>query len=260
MTKMTNCAEQDAVRLERRGAVATITMNRASVHNALDPEAIALVNRNLDEVECDPDIRCLVLCGAGDKTFTAGYDLKNLARIDPATLRSNPLPVLIDRIFGFPIPVVGAINGHAVGAGFHLMLACDLRVGQTGSKFFVPAAQLGLVYNPSALSLMTREFGLSFAKRLMLAGERFGISDLDTGMFFASVEPAGEVAPKAFDIAEQVASGAPLAIRGMKRILNAPDLSKEEILALENACYDSKDLREGIRASGAGDTPTFVGA
>ena len=251
---------QNLIALTFVGQVAVIRMQREACHNALNHESIEQFHASLDHIEERDDIRCVIVTGEGSKTFSAGYDLRGLAEIEPESLRDNPLPPLIDRIFEFPLPTIGAINGGAYGAGFHLMLACDLRVGQIGSKFFVPAAQLGLVYNPSALVLMARELGPSFAKRLMLAGERFGVDDLQAAGFFASIEEPERVFDQAMQLAERVATGAPISIQGMKKIINGfGALPETEVRALEEKCLVSADLKEGIRASLAKDRPTFRG-
>src|SRR5262245_7966254 len=143
------------------GPRATITLNNATVHNRLAPADIRAFIAHLETIEAATDIRVLVVTGAGEKTFCAGFDLGSLKPGAPTEAEEGTeggrygFEVLCDRLEASRVPTIGALNGSVYGGGTDLALACDFRVGIKGMRAFLPAGRLGLHYYPGGLRRFT---------------------------------------------------------------------------------------------------------
>lgn len=232
-----------------------ITLNRPESHNSLDLEAMASLRTVFTEW-ADQDIRAVVMTGTG-KSFCSGVALDVVATTDWS---NNPLTALCDTIENFHAPVVCAFNGGVYGGGVELAMSCDFRVGVRGMKMFVPAAQIGIHYDPAGIARTVQKLGAQMARRVFLLAERFDDQALkDCGFLDHLVEPdALQVTTD--KLAETLAGWAPMAVRGMKR----------SILEISRGTLDSKaaakriaetlasdDHREGLAAMKEKRAPVF---
>lgn len=242
------------------GQVATLTLNRPDKHNALDVTAMGAVADAIAGLADDPDLRVLVVTGAGDRTFCAGADLSNVGGDYPWS--KDPLSRLCNSLEDFPRPTLCALNGSVYGGGTDIAMACDFRLGQTGQRMFIPPARFGIHYQISGLRRAVERIGLSAAKRLYLGGETFDDQEMLRVGFLDHL-----IAPEDFDARVQayvaeVAGMAPLAVKGMKYVLNAlarGDLDENRAREGVLACIRSEDLREGQAAIAGKRKPIYQG-
>ncbi len=220
-------------RLTTAGAVATIRLNRPRQHNRIDPVDIVTLHDLIASAEGDPTVRVLVLTGTGP-SFSSGYDLSTAqasARPAPSfagAAVADPVPEngevafsrLCDRVEAIRVPTICALNGAVYGGSTDLALACDFRIGVTGMRMRMPAAQLGIHFYPSGLRRYVSRLGLATAKRLFLTAETIGAEEmLRVGFLDRLVEPAA-LEGAVTELAARIADCAPRATAGIKRSLN----------------------------------------
>jgi len=247
-----------SVRLERLDRVLRVTFDNPGRRNALGTGALDGLDRLADEIAADRGLRAVVMTGAGDRAFTSGFDLNELVDFTPEHFMRSHFSEVIEKWARLPKPVIGALNGHCMGGGVHVAVACDLRLAVPGVRFMIPAARFGFVYVPWAIQRITDTLGPAFASQLLyldceLTAERL----LATGFIRAVVEPA-ELQDQALELARRAADLAPLAVSGMKRLVReAPD--EAQITEAIRVCADSGDVREGLAAMRERRAPRFSG-
>jgi enoyl-CoA hydratase/carnithine racemase len=201
--------------LERDGPCATIRLNRPTQHNRIDPTDIAIIQQNLDVIESDSTLRVVVFAGNGPKTFSSGYTLQAIReKLDERTFEA-----LLDRIERLPLPTVAAIHGGVYGGATDLALCCDLRLGVTTSRMFMPAARFGLHYYPGGMRRYVERLGLTAATRLFLTAATID-SDEMLRIGFLTERVAPEVLPiRLAEVVAELAANEPGAMAAMKRSL-----------------------------------------
>lgn len=222
--------------------VARVTIDNAAKRNALDAEILEGLARELPAL----DARCVILTGAGD-AFSAGYDIGNLTPEKLADVLIHPFEAALAALDAVEVPVIADVNGHALGGGLELALACDLRVCAPGARLGMPPARLGVVYSHSGLRRFVDAIGTARTRQLFLTAEPV---DAETALAWGLVNWIGE---DAVALAARVASLAPLSLRGNKRVLRAliPPLDpalEAELEALRRSAFASEDFAEGVRA------------
>jgi 2-(1,2-epoxy-1,2-dihydrophenyl)acetyl-CoA isomerase len=253
--------------VERWGPVATITLNRPEVRNALDIAMRHELVAALDEIEGDEAARVLVLTGAGGH-FCAGGDVNTMRErrfsADEGRARVELLNRFIVRLVNFPRPTLAMVEGYAVGAGCNLALACDLVMASETAKFGELFGKIGLVPDGGGTYLLSRLVGLARAKELIFTADVIDAGQaLRLGMI-NRVVPAAELVAATRALAERIAAGPPLALRLAKELVNraaASDL--ETALNLEafaqGLAIASDDHREGVAAFFEKRPPRFSG-
>jgi len=252
--------------LERKGAVATLTLNRPATKNALNPELIQELGRALTEVIDDPSIRAVVLTGAGG-AFCSGADLKAGMMGEGSSdldRRIDDLHALIRAIVHAPKPFVAGIDGAAVGFGCDLALACDLRVISTRGYLQEIFVKIGLMPDGGGTFWMPRLVGLGRAMEYLLLGTRIDAAlAREIGLANRVVDP-DTIVHEAGSLAAKLAKGPPLALERIKRavregfggtIEDALRREKENQLTL----LASQDLMEGVVAWAQRRDPVFKG-
>ncbi len=255
-----------AIRSEAGDGILEVTIDRPPA-NAID----SATSRELGEVfvafRDDPALRVAVLTGAGDRFFSAGWDLKAAAAGDPEDYGVGGFGGLTER-FDLDKPVIAAVNGWAAGGGFELALACDLIVASRTARFTVPEVNLGFVPDAGGVFRLPARMPRAIAMELLLTGramdadeaERWGVVNLVT-------EPDG-LMTAARELAARIAAAAPLATRAVKAIVAATEgrsvedgyrvLNDGSIPAYDLA-LDSEDAKEGPRAFAEGRDPEWKG-
>lgn len=237
--------------------VGRITLNRPEVHNSLTREAMSDM-RSVLERWANSDIRVLVLTGTG-KSFCSGVSLGDVVDGDWS---ENPLTALCDALEIFHTPTICALNGGVYGGGVELALSCDFRVGVAGMKMFVPAAKIGVHYDPSGIGRYVQKIGSQAARRVFLLAEKFddrGLTDIGFLDFLVANDRLTE---KTVELSETIINAAPLAVQGMKTTIL--DISRGTLdsnaTALRIAtCFASEDHREGLAALSQKRDPVFSG-
>lgn len=252
------------LRLDLSESIATLTVDRPSVKNALNLETVNELHRALDELAADADAGVLVITGAGETSFVSGADINDIrarTRDDGLAAINSSLFAKLDR---FPKPVIAAINGYALGGGCELALACDIRVAADSAKFGQPELGLGIIPGAGATQRLPRIVGLGWAKHLVLTGEIIDAKQaLEIGLVSA-IMPASQLQLRARELAKRILRQGPLAARLAKLSLNASarvDLDSGllvETLA-QAICYASEDKQEGTTAFLEKRKPKFTG-
>jgi enoyl-CoA hydratase/carnithine racemase len=241
-----------AIRLERRGGVVRCTLDRPPL-NLFEPGLIASLRTTFQTLTADADVRVAILTGAG-RAFTAGMDVNVLRDLDTAaaTALIGALHDAIEAVHRAPFPVIAAVNGAALGAGFELALACDLRVAAAGAIFGLPEVRVGV---PSVIqaALLPPLIGPGRAAELLLTGATIGAGDaLAWGLVNRVVERDGlEAAVDTF--VDAILDCAPTAVRLQKELIvrwRETDLTTavRAGIAAFAASYATDEPREGARA------------
>ncbi|MFK0299722.1 enoyl-CoA hydratase/isomerase family protein [Brevundimonas sp. NPDC090276] len=265
------------VQVENDGGVAMVTLNRPEKHNALNAEMMVRLAEAWDEIAQDDSVRVVLLTGAGERAFCAGADLGSLAPL--ATGARAPETVfekrwvdehqsLVDRALlrrtDFHKPVVAAVNGLAVAAGFELMLSADLRVASTASTFQLSEVRHGLIPSGGSLARLPRQIGWTNAMEIILAASVIEADRaLPMGLINRIVAPT-DVRVTARALCDRIAEGAPLALTKAKEaVLCSSGRGLPEAFEIEQACQAvvmaSQDAREGPLAFMERRAPQFTG-
>jgi enoyl-CoA hydratase/carnithine racemase len=263
--------ENDTLLIQRKDYVGTLIFNRPEKRNSLTPGMLIKVYETLQEFSQDDTIRTVVFTGAGDKAFCAGYDISAIpTNVDPETQRElrrrSPVELAMDGVKNFPYPTIAMINGHTFGAGFNLVMCCDIRIGADDISMGMPPAKLGVVYHPAGIKQFLDVLGMARAREVFLTGRTYrGDEAKDKGLVDYLV-PRSELESFAYNLAEEITQNAPLSLKGIKKILNMfersmtlseDDLKESEAIIRE--AFGSEDLKEGQRAFLEKRKPQFVG-
>jgi enoyl-CoA hydratase/carnithine racemase len=230
--------------------VARLTIDNPAKRNALDHAILDAMAETVRRLEA----RCLLITAAGP-VFSAGYDIGGLPRDEFAhraeALVAHPFHDAIEALDAFPFPSVAALNGHAIGGGLELALACDLRLASEEAQVGMPPARLGLVYSHTGLRRFVDAIGAARTRELFFTARAV---DARTALDWGLVnELADDVAARSVALASEIAALAPLSLRGNKRVLQAlhPPLDpalEAELHALRDEAFRSDDFAEGVRA------------
>ena len=246
--------------------VTRLTIDNPAKRNALDHDILDALADVLPRL----DARCLLVTGAG-RVFSAGYDIGALPSDDFAraaeAIVAHPFTAAIEALDAYPYPVLGALNGHAIGGGLELALSCDLRVCSADARLGMPPARLGLVYSHTGLRKFLDAIGAPRTRELFFTARNVGAQEALSWGLVGEVVPAGEVGARGVELAAEIAANAPLSLRGNKRVIRellaargALDPAvEEELVALRDACFDSADFREGVRAFAEKRAPRWHG-
>jgi enoyl-CoA hydratase len=253
-----------SIRVDVTESIATLTIDRPEVKNALDLATVTEVRAALTRLEADPDAGVLIITGGGESAFVSGADINDIrarGRDDGLAAINSSLFAEIER---FPRPTIAAVNGFALGGGCELALACDIRIASETAKFGQPELGLGIIPGAGATQRLPRIVGLGRAKHLILTGEIIDAKQaLEIGLVSA-VTPAGQLQIRARELAKKILRQGPMAARLAKLALNASarvDLDSGlliETLA-QALCYSSADKVEGTTAFLEKRRPKFTG-
>lgn len=246
--------------------VGLITLNRPDNRNSMDSETMPAFLEAIEQVKKDNELRCLIITGTG-KSFCAGADFRN-SPIDMSgglpheNLMNTYGPFL--KISEIKIPVIAAMNGHAIGGGFGLALICDIRIANRKAKYGANFAKLGLHTGMATSYMLPRIVGLPRANELLLTGRLIdGLTAERIGLVNYALEE-DQVLNKAWEIAREIASCAPVAVRMIKRSIlrgiSWDPISAAEIEAhYQSRTFEMEDAREGITALLEKREPVFQG-
>ena len=252
--------------VERDGAIATVTLNRAEKLNALTRPMWQRLGATIGELSADETLRCIIVRGAGEKAFSPGNDIGEFA-----TERSNKAQA---RVYGGIMhatarafeacrhPLVAQIHGICVGGGLEIAALCDLRICGASSRFGAPIKNLGLVMAYPEMAPLVRLAGASVALEILLEGRIFDATEAKDKGLVTRVVPDDQVASEARACAQRIAEGAPLVARWHKkfarRLAEGRPLTDAEYDECFD-CFDSEDFRIGYAAFLAKRKPEFVG-
>ena len=234
------------------GQVGVITINRPKALNALNDEVLKDLEAVIDGVDLDA-IRCLVLTGAGDKSFVAGADIASMSTmtIAEAEAFSKLGNDIFRKIETFPIPIIAAVNGFALGGGCEICMSCDIRICSENALFGQPEVGLGITPGFGGTQRLARLVSPGMAKQLIYSARNIKAPEaLRIGLVNA-VYPQEELMAQAMKMAKGIAKQAPIAVRQCKKAINEGlELGMDDALVLEEKlfgeCFETEDQRYGM--------------
>ena len=251
-----------AIRFERDGHVATLTLDRPEKLNAMDREMYAEISERLREIDADDEIWVGIVTGAGERAFTAGADLVSMHA--PGADDSGWRPVRADR-FDLGLegakPLIAAVNGYCLAGGLELALVCDIRIASEKAQFGCPEVKWNLLHGYGA-QLLPRIVGTSNAMYMLLTGQFIDATEALRIGLVNEVVPPDRLMNRAYELAAIICDNGPMAIRMTKELaLRSRDLSIPDGIRLYQALNRlvelSDDLEEGTRAFAEKRKPEF---
>jgi enoyl-CoA hydratase len=223
-------AKSKVVLLEVQDKVATITLNRPEVRNAVNGEVIEGLAEAAQDVLSQTEIRVVILTGAGDRAFSAGLDLKSASAAGANTVLTGTTRSEVETLQAggrvylaleqLPVPVIAAINGYCLGMAFELALACDIRLASDTAVFSIPEVQLGTIPDFGGTQRLTKLIGAGKAKELIFTGRRIDAAEALRIGLVQHVYPLDKLIEEANKLAQEIAAIAPPLIQGAKRSIN----------------------------------------
>jgi enoyl-CoA hydratase/carnithine racemase len=243
------------VRWKAVDAVATLVLDRPPV-NALSFDAREELAACVEEVAAEPAVRCLVLYGAGGRAFSVGSDIKEFPEVTARRLgrvRAVQEHALHDRIDSFPVPTIAAIEGHCLGGGLELALACDIRVAGESAMLGLPEVRLGVFPAGGGTERLPRLIGESRARLLIYTGERIGAQEAWRIGLVDRIAPAGTALEVAQAVARTVAERPGLTLRTVKAVMDrglcmGPVEAQQLAIDAISELFQSEVVKEGVRA------------
>lgn len=258
---------ESSVLLDHEEQLSTITIHRPRALNALDAQTLKALRDAVAEVARRPQVRAVIVTGAGSKAFVAGADIAGMVQMTAD--QGRDFAELGDEVFAaleaLPVPVIAAVNGFALGGGCELALACDFIYASMTAKFGQPEVKLGIVPGFGGTQRLPRRVGPGLARELIYTGRMIGAEEaLRIGLVNRLCTPDTLLA-EARETALEIAKQGPLAVANAKSLVAAGEhLSLAEAIALEarafGALFDSTDQKEGMDAFLNKRAPTFRGA
>jgi len=252
----------------REAAVGWLILNNPARHNALSLVLYGAIERVVAAFGADPEIRVIVVTGAGERAFVSGADISEFEEKRATPDQIAEYDALSERasvaLETTAKPTIAMIRGYCIGGGLDLALRTDLRIAAEDARFGVPAARLGLGYGFSDVKRLVEIVGPAFAREILYTGRQFTAGEALAMGLAHRVVPAAALGDSVAELAEILAANAPLTIRAMKRSI-AEALKDPErrdlaaVTALVEACFDSADYAEGRRAFMAKRRPDFRG-
>jgi len=240
---------------EKKDNIGLLTINRPEKMNAISAELTDEMERFLDEVEKDDELRVLVITGAGDKAFVAGADINELVDRDGKTGRkvSRERQEIFSRIENLHVPVIAAVNGYALGGGLELALACSIRVCSDKAQFGAPEVKLGIIPGDGGTQRLPRLVGLGRAMEMILTGDFIDAQEAYRIGLVNHVFPHDELLNKAMELAQKIAKRPPLAVMYAKEAVNrSQEGGTISGFALESYLHalscTTEDKKEGVAA------------
>ena len=240
------------VNTEVNGAVAVVTIDRQNALNALNPEVLADLKTAFEAIDQNT-VRCVVLTGAGEKSFVAGADIGSMSTMTKSEGEAfgklgNDVFLMIE---SFPLPVIAAVNGFALGGGNELAMSCDIRICSENAIFGQPEVGLGITPGFGGTQRLARLVGTGMAKQLVYSALNIDAKEaLRIGLVNA-VYPQSELMEAALKLAGKIAKNAPIAVRNCKKAINEGiSVSIDKAVEIEEKlfgdCFETHDQVEGM--------------
>jgi enoyl-CoA hydratase len=254
------------LRIALDGRVATVTIDRPDVLNALNTALLEELLATLGDLGGDPAVGVVVLTGEGERSFIAGADIKEMAGKTPLEARaySELGQEIAHRLETMRKPTIAAVNGYALGGGCEMALACDVRLASENAQFGQPEINLGIIPGWGASQRLARATNIGYAKELILTGRRVDAAEaLERGLV-QHVYPPAELMPATMRLAAEMASKSPVALYYAKEATNRAlhgDIGGNLVheADLYSLMFSTDDAREGLNAFVEKRQPSFVG-
>ncbi len=240
------------VTTEIQGAVAIVTIDRPKALNALNPEVLADLKAAFEAIDQNA-VRCVVLTGAGEKSFVAGADIGSMSTMTKAEGKEfgklgNDIFRMIET---FPLPVIAAVNGFALGGGNELAMSCDIRICSDNAVFGQPEVGLGITPGFGGTQRLARLVGMGMAKQILYSALNIDAQEALRIGLVNTVYPQAELMENVMKLANKIARNAPIAVRACKKAVNEGmqveiDRAVEIEEELFGSCFETHDQVEGM--------------
>ena len=237
---------------EQEGFVGVVTINRPKALNALNSQVLDELEATFDAIDLDTT-RAVVLTGAGEKSFVAGADIAEMSTLTKAEgeafgKKGNDV---FRKIETFPIPVIAAINGFALGGGCEISMSCDIRICSENAVFGQPEAGLGITPGFGGTQRLARLVGAGMAKQMIYTARNIKADEAYRIGLVNAVYPQEELLPAAQKMAAGIAKNAPIAVRNCKKAINEGlDADMDEAIVIEEKlfgdCFETEDQKYGM--------------
>ncbi len=242
----------DFILYEQNGAVGKITINRERALNALNSQVLDELNATLDAVNLD-EVRCLILTGAGAKSFVAGADIAEMSTLTKAEgeafgKKGNDV---FRKLETFPVPVIAAVNGFALGGGCEIAMSCDIRICSDNAVFGQPETGLGITPGFGGTQRLARLVGAGMAKQMIYTARNIKADEAYRIGLVNAVYPQEELMAQAEKMAAGIAKNAPIAVRNCKKAINEGlDVDMDKAIVIEEKlfgdCFETEDQKYGM--------------
>lgn len=239
---------------EVEGQIGIITINRPKALNALNSAVLDELDKTLDAVDQEA-IRCLILTGAGEKSFVAGADIGEMSTLTKAESEAfgKKGNDVFRKLETFPIPVIAAVNGFALGGGCEISMSCDIRICSENAVFGQPEVGLGITPGFGGTQRLARIVGTGKAKEMIYGARNIKAEEAYRIGLVNNVYPAEELMPAAKKLASTIARNAPIAVRNCKRAINEGiQVDMDQAIVIEEklfgSCFETCDQKEGMNA------------
>ena len=257
-------APASAAPAKTQAGVALVTLDRPNALNALSFDLLDALADALEGLDADPTCGAIVLTGAGERAFAAGADIKELATQSSASLHAGGRFGAWDRVSAVRTPMIAAVRGFALGGGCELAMSCDMIVAGDDATFGQPEIRIGVMPGAGGTQRLTRAIGQARAMEMILTGRPMRAVEAEAAGLVTRVVPAEATLDAALELAAQVASMPPLAVRAAKAAVRAAAEQPLSVgLAAERetffGLFDSDDQAEGMAAFNDKRTPVWTG-
>lgn len=239
---------------EQEGFVGVITINRPKALNALNSQVLKEIDATLDAVDLDTT-RCLILTGAGEKSFVAGADIGEMSTLTKAEGEAfgKTGNDVFRKLETFPIPVIAAVNGFALGGGCEISMACDIRLCSDNAVFGQPEVGLGITPGFGGTQRLARLVGAGKAKEMIYTAFNIKADEAYRIGLVNAVYPQAELMDAAKKMAAKIAKNAPIAVRACKKAINEGlDVDMDQAIVVEEklfgSCFETEDQKDGMAA------------
>lgn len=248
------------VEVDYENCVGKIIISREEVSNSIDDSTSIEIIDAMEQIKYKA-VRSVVITGCGEKYFSAGADLKKMKTKNSLDILTSKLQDLCVYIENYPLPVIAAINGYALGGGMELALACDFRIATTNAMFGLPETSIGLIPSAGGTEKLTNMFGIIFAKRIIMLGEKFNAEKaLEIG-FVEKVVEHENLMVEAFIMAEKIREKSAYALMIAKMCINSytsqSDIHRKYEKMSQAVLINQEDIKEGVAAFFERRNPSF---
>ena len=246
--------EYTYLKIEEHDNIAVMKVSAPKTLNALNTGVFKDMDDYLTNFDCER-FRVLIVIGDGEKAFVAGADISEMANLNMAQGQAFGArgAAVFRKLETLQIPVIAAVNGFALGGGCELAMACDIRICSENAKFGQPEVGLGIIPGFSGTVRLARLVGMGMAKQLIYTGKALRASDALRIGLVNEVVPQEELMNRAFELANQIAANAPLAVKAAKHCINVEyDMNADDAIRYESGifghCFSTEDQKEGMAA------------
>ncbi|MDW7711920.1 MAG: enoyl-CoA hydratase-related protein [Deferrisomatales bacterium] len=257
---------EPTVLVHREGGIRTLTLNRPEAMNSVNVAMLRDLRSALEDVQFDPEARCVIVTGAGEKAFCAGADLKERAGMSEVEVRRyiETIRNTFTLVENLSVPVIAAVNGVALGGGTELALASDLRVAADTATLGLTETSLAIIPGAGGTQRLPRIVGKAKAKELVLTARRIDAQEALAIGLANKVVPAASLLDEARAMAEAITRNGPVAVRLAKRAIDrGMEMDLASALVFESTCYEitipTEDRREGLLAFREKRKPVYKG-